>query len=81
MDDILDTIRGIDCQPNGPIPFVGMEVSCFREIDWRALLYSVSGVHFFQHFFGKSAAGGELDVDHEEGWVPWKNAVISALMK
>jgi hypothetical protein len=41
----------------------------------------VSGVHFFQPFFGKNAGGGELDVYHEEGWMPWKSAVIGALMK
>jgi hypothetical protein len=79
IDDILDTIRDIDCQLSGPIPFVGIGFFYFRGLDWRALLYCVSGVQFFQLFFSKPAGGGELDVYHEEAWMPGKNAVIGTL--
>ena len=66
MADILYTIRDIDCQPSGPIPFVGIGVSYSRGFDWLALSHSVPGVHFFQVFFVEPAGGGEHGVYHEE---------------
>ena len=44
-------------------------------------LYRVSGVHFIQLFVVKAAGGGELDVYHEEDWMPGKNASIGRLKK
>ena len=66
---------------SGPIPLFGIRVSYFRRLDWRALLNSVSGVHFLQVFFVKPPGCDELGVYPEEGWMPTKNAVIVTLKK
>jgi hypothetical protein len=77
----MDAIHDMECQPSGPIPFVGIGFSYFRGLDERALLNRVSGVHFFQIFLVKPAGGGELGAYHEEGWMPGNSAVIGALKK
>jgi hypothetical protein len=60
---------------------LGLEFLAFRGLDWRALLYRVSGVHFIQLILVKPAGGGELNVYHEEDWMPGKNALIGSLKK
>jgi hypothetical protein len=57
---------------NDLIPFVGIGLFTFEVLIGAHFFCSVSSVHFFQLFFGKPAGGGELDVYHEEGWMPGK---------